>query len=163
MEGTNVEEILISLLKIHGYIITTAESCSGGLLAGRIVNVSGASDVFKMGVVTYANEAKHKLLGVSNKTLKKHGAVSKKTAKEMARGAAKLADADVAVSVTGIAGPTGGTKEKPVGLVFIGCRVKDKTKVLECHFEGTREQIREQTVVCALDFAKRCVENYTIE
>ena len=102
------------------------------------------------------------MIGVSKKTLKEHGAVSKKTAKEMAKGAAKLAGAQVSISVTGIAGPTGGTKEKPVGLVYIGCRVLDHTEVLECHFTGNREKIREQTVTRALDFARRCVMAYEV-
>ena len=161
-EKVKLEDCLVSLLKERGWTITTAESCTGGLLAGRIVNVSGASEVLNSAVVTYADEAKHQLIGVSKKTLKEHGAVSKKTAKEMAKGAAKLAGAQVSVSVTGIAGPTGGTKEKPVGLVYIGCRVLDHTEVLECHFTGNREKIREQTVTRALDFARRCVMAYEV-
>lgn len=156
-EHVNLEDCVVKLLKKRGWTITTAESCTGGLLSARIVNVSGASEVLNSAIVTYANEAKHRLIGVSNKTLEKHGAVSEKTAREMAKGAAKLAGADVAISVTGIAGPTGGTKEKPVGLVYIGCRILDKTEVLECHFSGNRDKIREQTVVTALDFARRCI------
>lgn len=156
-EHEHLEDCLVKLLKKRGWTVTTAESCTGGLLSARIVNVSGASDVLNSAIVTYANEAKHQLIGVSNKTLEKYGAVSEKTAREMAKGAAKLANADVAISVTGIAGPTGGTKEKPVGLVYIGCRVDGKTRVCECHFNGSREKIREQTVVRAMDFARRCI------
>lgn len=152
------EERLVALLHEKGLTITTAESCTGGLLSGTIINVSGTSDVFKLSVVTYANEAKHKMLGVSNKTLKKHGAVSKQTAKQMAKGAAKLAEAEVALSVTGIAGPTGGTKEKPVGLVYIGCRVCGKTKVVKCQFKGDRTEVRMQTVARAIDLAIECIE-----
>lgn len=156
-ERENLEDHVVSLLKAHGLTITTAESCTGGLLAGRIVNVSGASEVFEQSVVTYANKAKMKLIGVSKKTLEKHGAVSKKTAKEMAKGAAKLAKADVALSVTGIAGPEGGTKKKPVGLVYIGCLVDGHVTVKECHFTGNRAKIRDYSVQAALDLARRCL------
>lgn len=156
-EHVNLEDHLVDLLKKYHLTITTAESCTGGLAAGRIVNVSGASEVFDQAVVTYANKAKMKLIGVSEKTLKKHGAVSKKTAKEMAKGAAKLAKADVAIAITGIAGPDGGTKEKPVGLVYIGCYVKGVVTVKECHFTGNREKVRDYAVVTSLDLARRCI------
>ena len=140
--------------------VTTAESCTGGLLSGRIVNVAGASDVLEQCFVTYANSAKHKLLGVKNSTLKKHGAVSPQTAKAMAIGAAKAAGAGMAISVTGIAGPEGGTDKKPVGLVYIGCYVGGCTEVLECHFNGNRQKIREAAVARALDFGRRCLMKY---
>ena len=156
------EEKLVALLHEKGLTITTAESCTGGLLSGTIINVAGTSDVFNLSVVTYANKAKRKMLGVSNKTLKKHGAVSKQTAKQMAKGAAKLAGADVALSVTGIAGPTGGTDEKPVGLVYIGCRVCGNTKVIKCQFDGDRTEIRMQTVAKAIDLAIECIETLEI-
>lgn len=152
-----MEEKLVQLLIEKKLKITTAESCTGGLVAATIVNVPGASGVLEEAYITYANRAKRELLGVKKKTLKKHGAVSKKTARQMAKGAAWLADADVAISVTGIAGPDGGTKEKPVGLVYIGCYVNGKTKVLECHFDGDRLAVRKQTVATALAFALDCV------
>ena len=139
-------------------LLTTAESCTGGLLAGTILNVPGTSEVYEEGYVTYANRSKIKLLGVKKKTLKKHGAVSRQTAKQMAKGAAGAAGADVAISVTGIAGPDGGTEEKPVGLVYIGCYVNRKTKVRKCIFQGNREEVRKQTVQAAMEFAIECIQ-----
>ena len=134
---------------------------TGGLLSGRIVGVSGVSAVFNQGFVTYANKAKRKLLDVSKATLEKYGAVSKQTAKEMAVGAAMAAHADVAVSITGLAGPDGGTKEKPVGLVYIGCYINEKSYVQEHVFYGNRQKIRENSVAYALSLLRRCiVENF---
>ena len=156
-EHVQLEDHLVALLKAHHLSITTAESCTGGLVAGRIVNVPGASEVLNQAIVTYANKAKMKMLGVSKKTLKKHGAVSKKTAKDMAKGAAKFAKADVAIAITGSAGPDGGTKEKPVGLVYIGCYVDGDVTVKECHFTGNREKVRDYAVVTSLDLARRCI------
>ncbi len=160
-EEVSMEDKLVSMLQKRGWTITTAESCTGGLLSGRLINVAGASNVIDQCFVTYANAAKHALLGVKNHTLKKHGAVSPQTAREMAKGAAKAAGADVAISVTGIAGPGGGTKEKPVGLVYIGCYVKGYIEVMECHFSGNRSKVREATVARAIDFARRCVIRYS--
>lgn len=157
----DVEKIVVKLLTERSLTITCAESCTGGLLSGRIINVPGVSDVYKAGFVTYSNEAKRKLLGVKKSTLKKFGAVSKQTAREMAAGAAKAARADVAVAVTGIAGPDGGTPEKPVGLVYIGCSVKGKVTVKKCQFSGSRSQIRESSVEEALRLVRKCVEDLT--
>ena len=140
----------VELLKEKKMTLTTAESCTAGLLAGRIMNVAGASWVYNEGYITYSNEAKEKNLGVSHETLESHGAVSPETAREMAEGAAKAANADAAVSVTGIAGPGGGTKEKPVGLVYIGCTVNGHTRVQEHYFTGNRMKNREYAVVRAL-------------
>ncbi len=154
------EERFVNLLIEKHMTVTTAESCTGGLLSGTIVNVAGVSDVFNQSYVTYANSAKHTLLGVSNETLEAFGAVSEQTATAMAIGAAKAAGADVALAVTGIAGPGGGTKEKPVGLVYIGCYVNGHVDVMECHFMGSRLDIRCATVEKALDFGYRCVMNY---
>ncbi|MCH5340230.1 MAG: nicotinamide-nucleotide amidohydrolase family protein [Acetatifactor sp.] len=154
-----LEELVVKLLADRGLSITCAESCTGGLLSGRIINVPGVSDVYKAGFVTYSNKAKHKLLGVKKSTLKKFGAVSKQTAREMVAGAAKAVKADVAVAVTGIAGPDGGTPEKPVGLVYIGCSVKGKVTVKKCQFSGSRSQIRESAVVAALKLVRKCVED----
>ena len=131
-----IEQEIAELLIRNHMTVTTAESCTGGLVAGRLINAAGISAAYRQGYITYANEAKHKLLGVKNKTLRKHGAVSRQTAKQMAKGAAAAAKADAAISVTGIAGPDGGTKEKPVGLVYIGCYVQGKVTVKECHFSG---------------------------
>ena len=155
---TALEEVVVRLLTDRNLTITCAESCTGGLLSGRIINVPGVSDVYKAGFVTYSNKAKRKLLGVKKSTLKKFGAVSKQTAHEMAAGAARAARADVAVAVTGIAGPDGGTPEKPVGLVYIGCSVKGKVTVKKCQFSGSRGQIRESAVAAALKLVRKCVE-----
>ena len=149
-ENVTLEEAIVKLLKKRGLTITFAESCTGGLLSGRVVGVSGVSDVYKTGFVTYSNKAKHKLLGVSKKTLKKYGAVSEECAYEMAFGAAKAADADVAVAVTGIAGPDGGTEEKPVGTVYIGCCICGEAVVKRFNFSGNREKIRDNSVSAAL-------------
>ena len=146
----SLEEKIVHLLKEKGYTITTAESCTGGLLAGRILNVSGASEVYNEGHITYSNEAKERLLGVNTDTLKVYGAVSAQTATEMALGAAKVANANVGLSTTGIAGPGGGTKEKPVGLVYVGCAINGEVVVEECHFRGTREEVRNAAVESVL-------------
>lgn len=150
-----LEEVVVKLLTDRSLTITCAESCTGGLLSGRIINVPGVSDVYKAGFITYSNKAKRKLLGVKKSTLKRFGAVSHQTARQMAEGAAKAARADVAVAVTGIAGPDGGTPEKLVGLVYIGCSVKGKVTVKKCQFSGSRSQIRESAVVAALKLVRK--------
>ncbi len=149
-EEVTLEEAIVNLLTEKKMTLTTAESCTAGLLAGRIMNVAGASSVYNEGHITYSNEAKERILGVSHDTLETYGAVSEQTAYEMAVGAAKAANADVAVSVTGIAGPGGGTEEKPVGLVYIGCYVNGKVRVEEYRFTGNRAKNREYAVVRAL-------------
>lgn len=149
----SLEERLVVLLAEKKLTITTAESCTGGLIAGTIVNVAGASDVLEEGYITYSNEAKERLVGVSHTTLEQFGAVSEQTAREMAEGAANAANAEVALSATGIAGPGGGTAEKPVGLVYIGCHVCGVTTVEECRFTGTRIENRLYTVERALTMA----------
>ena len=146
-----IEEEVVKLLMEKGYTITCAESCTGGLLCASLVNVSGASEVLNRSVVTYANEAKMELLGVKEETLKEFGAVSEQTAYEMAVGAANFAKADVALSVTGIAGPGGGTPEKPVGLVYMGCFVNGKVTVRRHVFAGDRLQVRTSSVKNALE------------
>ena len=127
-----------------------AESCTGGKLSGRLLNVSGASNVYNEGYITYANASKEKILGVKHETLETYGAVSEQTAAEMALGAAKAAGADAALSVTGIAGPGGGTAEKPVGLVYIGCAVNGEVTVREYRFTGNREKNRDYAVARAI-------------
>lgn len=153
-EDMTLEETVVSLLKKKGLKLTTAESCTAGLLAGRVMNVAGASEVYDEGYITYSNEAKHRILGVKEKTLEEHGAVSHKTAYEMAEGAAKVANADAALSVTGIAGPGGGTAEKPVGLVYIGCYLNGQIRTVEFRFTGDRAQNRECAVTEALTILK---------
>ncbi len=153
----SIEEEVVRLLTERGFTITTAESCTGGMISSKLVNVSGASEVLNMCLVTYSNEAKHKLLGVSEETLEKFGAVSGETAYEMAAGALKYALADVALSVTGLAGPGGGTAEKPVGLVYIGCNVQGHITVEKHLFQGDRLTVRESSAQAALALAKRCI------
>lgn len=159
-EEETLEEALVSLLKENNMTITTVESCTGGMLASQIINVSGASSVMNEGFITYANEAKETYAQVSKETLDKFGAVSYQVALEMAQGVAKKTGANVAISITGIAGPDGGTKEKPVGLVYIGCYVNDKTEYMECRFVGNRLKIRENSVKAALYFARKCILNW---
>lgn len=149
-ESVTLEDAVVALLQEKDMTLTTAESCTGGKLSGRIINVSGVSSVYKEGYITYANESKEKILSVKHETLEKHGAVSEETAYEMAVGARKAANADAALAVTGIAGPDGGTKEKPVGLVYIGCAVGDKVTVQRFQFNGNREKVRDYAVVRAL-------------
>lgn len=157
----SLEERIVEKLEKRGLYLTTAESCTAGLLAGRIMNVSGASSVYKEGYITYANESKEKLLHVRHETLEQYGAVSTQTAEEMAEGAAKVAEADTALSVTGIAGPLGGTKEKPVGLVYVGICVMGETEVKELHLNGTREEVREGTCKITFENIANRIENIT--
>lgn len=154
----SLEQWLVKELTKRHASITTAESCTGGLVSGTLVNASGASEVFNQSFVTYSNEAKRKLLGVKKETLDTVGAVSRETAEQMAEGAAKAADAQVALSVTGLAGPDGGTPEKPVGLVYIGCYYYGKTIVEKHVFSGDRTEIRNASVKAALTLAKKCLE-----
>ena len=158
-EAEALEDTVVKLLKKYDLSLATAESCTGGLFTGRIVNVAGASDVLKEGFITYSNKAKKKNLDVSKNTLKKHGAVSEQCAKEMAKGAAINTGSDVAVAITGIAGPDGGTDEKPVGLVYIACFANEKVTVKEFNFKGNRQKIREGAVIYALDLLRRCILN----
>lgn len=145
-----IEELVVEKLMEKGYSVSTAESCTGGLLSGTIINVSGVSAVYKEGYITYANEAKENLLGVSHEDLETVGAVSEEVARQMAEGAKKRAKAECGLATTGIAGPDGGTKEKPVGLVYIGCSVKDHTVVEKYQFAGSRMEVRLQAVERAL-------------
>lgn len=149
----STEEQVVRLLKERNFTITAAESCTGGMIAGTLVNVAGASDVFGEAYVTYSNEAKQRLAGVRAETLEQFGAVSEETAYEMAAGAARAAEADVGLSSTGIAGPGGGTPEKPVGLVYIGCSVCGEVQVRRLNLHGNREQNRKDTVEAALRLA----------
>lgn len=156
-EKITLEMSVVNLLEKNELTISTAESCTGGLLAGRLINVPGVSDVYKEGFITYTNKAKRKTLGVNKSTLKKYGAVSEQTTKEMAVGAALAADTDISISVTGIAGPDGGTNEKPVGLVYVGVCIKDIVHVEEFRFSGDRANVREQTVISALGLLRKCI------
>ncbi len=158
-----LEKAVVDLLMANKLTACTVESCTGGMLSARLINVPGVSEVFKSGYVTYSNKSKRKLLGIKKNIPMKHGAVSEQIAKEMAKTAATLARTDVSVSTTGIAGPDGGTPDKPVGLVYIGCNVCGRVTVKECHFHGTREKIRESTVSAALSLMRECILQYYSE
>ncbi len=158
-----LEKAVVDLLMANKLTACTVESCTGGMLSARLINVPGVSEVFKSGYVTYSNKSKRKLLGIKKNILVKHGAVSEQIAREMAKTAATLARTDVSVSTTGIAGPDGGTPEKPVGLVYIGCNVCGRVTVKECHFHGSREKIRESTVSAALSLMRECILQYYSE
>lgn len=154
----SLEERIAELLKEHDLKITCAESCSGGLISGRLVNVPGISSYYEAGVVTYANTAKERFLKVPHQMLEEYGAVSPQVAEAMAKGALNFAGADASIAVTGIAGPGGGTPEKPVGLVYMACCIRGAV-VSEKHiFSGDRTDVRESTVKAALELTLRCLE-----
>lgn len=144
------ELFVVKYLIEKGLTVSSAESCSGGLIAHRITNVSGSSACFWGGVVSYSNDAKERLLHVPHDVLSAYGAVSEPVARAMAEGAREVFGTDHAIGVTGIAGPTGGTAEKPVGLVYIAIAGPRDTIVTKNHFTGTRESIKEQTAEAAL-------------
>jgi nicotinamide-nucleotide amidase len=152
---TTLEEVVGELLIEKSLTLSVAESCTGGLLAGKIINYPGISSVFKEGVVAYSNEAKTSRLKVSEATLEKYGAVSQETAAEMAEGIAKTAGTAIGISTTGIAGPTGATEAKPIGLVYVGLYINGNTKTKELNLSGDRQKIRERTVISALDWLRR--------
>ncbi|MBR5659441.1 MAG: nicotinamide-nucleotide amidohydrolase family protein [Lachnospiraceae bacterium] len=153
-------EELVALLLEKKMTVTTAESCTGGLIAATLISVPGVSACLNETLVTYANASKHKRLGVSEETLATYGAVSEQTAREMALGALAFADADISIVSTGIAGPDGGTKEKPVGLVYIGigCRAQNKAYVSRHVFSGDRAAVRAQAVETAIANAVEVVK-----
>ena len=159
-DDTTLEKSVVDLLLANHLTVTTVESCTGGLLAGRLINVPGVSEIFKMGHITYSNKAKRKIVGVKRKTLEKYGAVSEQVVKEMVNGVLQITRADVAVSISGVAGPDGGTEEKPVGLVYIACGVCGVVTVQECHFSGNRKKIRDSAVAAALILMRRCILEY---
>ena len=140
-------EALVSLLRNKKLKIACAESCTGGLLAKKITDISGSSEIFELGVVAYANRIKTKILGVPAKLLEEKGAVCAEVAAFMAKGVCALSESDIGTGITGIAGPGGGTSEKPVGLVYVAVYVKstDKVYVEELHLNGDRSEIRNAT------------------
>lgn len=135
-----------TILREKRLSIATAESCTGGLLSKVITDIAGASDYFELGLITYSNRFKNKILGVRNETLKRYGAVSRQTVREMAQNLRRISGADICVSISGIAGPSGGTKEKPVGTVYFGLLIGEKIKVLRMCFSGSRTSIRESSI-----------------
>lgn len=145
-------EKVLSEARARKILLATAESCTGGLIGGALTDVPGSSDVVERGFITYSNEAKTDLLGVKEETLKNFGAVSAETAREMAEGALRNSRADIAVSVTGIAGPGGGSAAKPVGLVYIGvASKKNGVRTIKNNFTGDRAGVRRATIEKALD------------
>ena len=146
---------MLDLCRARGVTLATAESCTGGLVGARITSVAGSSDVYVGGVVAYANAVKAAALAVAEDVLERHGAVSAETARAMAAGARAALDADVAVSVTGVAGPDGGTPEKPVGLVFLHAEAPDGESASRLQLPGDREAIRTRAAVAALHLVRR--------
>ena len=153
-----LEKKIGKLLREKGVTIATAESCTGGLIANRITNMSGASDYFEAGFITYSNRAKTVFLAVPEKVITERGAVSPEVARLMADGVEKVTGAGMGLAVTGIAGPTGGTEEKPVGTVYIGISCGSGTFVRHFLFSGTRRQIKSRTSEAALTFVLDCLE-----
>ena len=152
-------ESVAQLLTEKKITIATAESCTGGLLGHVLTSVSGSSEYYDRGIISYTNEAKHELLGVSNNDLETFGAVSEQVAKAMCEGIRKHAHTDIGVSTTGIAGPAGGSKDKPVGLVFIGVSTKEKILVKRFVFNGSRLENKDASCVEALEMIKEMVSS----
>lgn len=150
-----LEQVVGELLRKRGATLATAESCTGGLLAGRITEMAGSSEYFQEGVVTYSNEAKTRLLGVPATLIAAHGAVSEQVAEAMAKGVRERADATFGISITGIAGPGGGSEEKPVGLVYIGLADEAEVATRKFIFPGDRQFVRTLSVNAALDMLRR--------
>lgn len=154
-DETSLEEVIGKILISKNLTISTAESCTGGLIASRLVDYPGISSVFLEGAVTYSNGAKINRLKVKEETLENFGAVSEETAREMAEGIAKTSGTNIGLSTTGVAGPGGGTVEKPVGLVYVGLYINGNVQVKKLELSGTREMIRRRTTITALDWLRR--------
>jgi nicotinamide-nucleotide amidase len=154
-ETLALAETVLAACRAKGWHVATAESCTGGLVAAALTAIAGASDVVERGFVTYSNAAKSELLGVPAETLAAHGAISEETCAAMAKGAVARAGVDLAVSITGVAGPGGGTPQKPVGLVYLGVATKNGAAHVERRiFPGDRTEIRQAALVVALDLLK---------
>lgn len=154
-DGQELEEVVGALLKQRKLKIAVAESCTGGLIGGRITNIPGSSEYFERGIVVYSNLSKTELLGIPQTLIDKHGAVSAETAAAMAKGIQQAAHTDLGLSITGIAGPDGGTDKKPVGLVYIAIATSQGVKTQEHRFLGSREQVRMRAAQIALDTVRR--------
>ncbi|MBN1075767.1 nicotinamide-nucleotide amidohydrolase family protein [Clostridium botulinum] len=159
MKVKKIEEVLGRMLIDRGLTLSSAESCTGGLISSTLISYPGISEVFMEGAVTYSNEAKIRRLNVKKETLDKYGAVSEQVAIEMAEGIAKTSRTNIGIATTGIAGPGGGTAEKPVGLVYIGICIKGKAYARRYIFNGNREEVRNLATMSALDMVKREVED----
>lgn len=154
---TDMETVVAEMLLERKLTVAVAESCTGGMIASRLVEYPGISAALMEGCVTYSNDAKMRRLGVKAETLEKYTAVSKETAQEMAEGMARTSGADIGIATTGIAGPDGGSEEKPVGLVYIGLSYKGKTEVQEHYFVGKRDKIRERATYTALNWLRKAM------
>ena len=150
-----VEEMVLSLCRTLGFTLATAESCTGGQVGERLTSVPGASDVFVGGVVAYADSVKAGQLGVAADLLREHGAVSAEVAAAMARGARERLGADVGLAVTGVAGPDGGTPDKPVGLVYIHAEAPGSSRGADFSYPGDRDSIRRRAAIAVLHLARR--------
>lgn len=153
-----IEDTVVDYLKKNSLTLTTVESCTGGMIASTIVNVPGSSEIFKEGYITYSEEAKCKLVGVNPDTISKYGVVSEQVASEMAMCGLKCSGADCALSVTGVAGPGGGTAETPVGTVYICCAIHQKYETNRFDFSGDRLSVRRQAVTAALNMIRNRFE-----
>lgn len=151
MTSKSLSEKLLEYLIEKGLTLTTAESCTGGWIASTVVDVPGVSAIFHEGYIAYSAEAKERLLGVNPKTIEEYGVVSAQTAMAMAKGAAQRAKADIALSSTGVAGPSGGSESHPVGEVYLGCWCLGKGKAVRIQENGNRKEIREKAVSRAFD------------
>lgn len=148
---------ILQKLREKNLKLATAESCTGGLVSALFTSIAGSSDVFERGFVTYSNEAKIEMLGVKEKTLENCGAVSEEVAKEMSLGALKNSKADIAISITGIAGPKSDDTKKPVGLVYISVATTEKTLARKFNFSGDRDEVRKASMIAALEITKNLI------
>ena len=155
----NINQILVSLLKRKKLKLAIAESCTGGMLSSTITSVSGSSNVFTMGLITYSNQAKTSILKIPKQIIKKNGAVSVQCCLAMVNNLSKISKSKICISITGIAGPKGGTKQKPVGLVYIGVKIGKKVIVNKCNFKNNgRTFIQKQTVKKALNLLANLIK-----
>ena len=153
-------EELLKICKLNKISVTTAESCTGGMLASSIVSINGSSSIFKSGIVTYSNESKAKFLKISLKLINENGAVSETIAFQMAKNVLSIMNSSISIAVTGIAGPSGGSNDKPVGLVWIAIGTKENVITKKYLFQGNRLKIRQQTTFEALKLANGIINDY---
>lgn len=156
---TKLSEQIAKYLTNKKYTLSIAESCTGGLVASTITNIPGSSNYFKLGIVAYSNEAKIDILNIPKRLIKKYGAVSKEVAIRMAKGIRKLSNTDFGLGITGIAGPGGGSKDKPVGLVYIACCDKNEIKFKKFNFKGDRIEIKEKITLACFEILKEFIYN----
>jgi nicotinamide-nucleotide amidase len=157
----SIEKLIGKMLADRGLTISVAESCTGGLIGSMITDVPGSSHYFLGGIIAYSNQSKIEILNVSSKTIEEHGAVSDQTVREMAWGAKRLFNSNLGLAITGIAGPEGGSIEKPVGTVFIGLAAEDRIFTAGYRFHGTRGEIKQETARMALDNLRRYLNGDT--